>query len=166
MAYAAPPAPGSGVAASPAVVELATSREGECQLRVAPTQVEIQRDQRQPLLLDPPDQTPDLGTLQEELARALRIGIPVRRRLVRTDVQFVEPHFAALQTGKSILEAHLARAHRLHLRPLEDQTRFERLEHLILVPGFPVAGNDESAPGFRLGTLPHRCARQLLTVRR
>src|SRR5690606_17765116 len=72
------------------VVELLALGEGDLHLRSAVLEVEPERDDGVPLLLDPLPQRLDLAAVEEEAARARRLVVGVPAHLVGRDVEVAE----------------------------------------------------------------------------
>src|ERR1035437_10358992 len=78
------------------VVEVLALGQGELDLgaRPWPRKVHPGRHQRQPTLSRAAEQAVDLLTVQQQLARPLRIVVGIRRRAVRGDVYADQPQLA------------------------------------------------------------------------
>jgi hypothetical protein len=81
--------------------------------------------------------------VEEELALPLGVvavepgGVPVGG-----DVDALQPDLARPDVGVAVLELDLRRPQRLHLASLEGDARLDGVEHVVVVPGAPVAGHD------------------------
>src|SRR5437588_10953716 len=69
------------------VVELLALARGEGDFRFAPLEVDLERNERQPLTLDGADHLADLLAMQQELPRPRRLVIEVARLFVRRYVK-------------------------------------------------------------------------------
>ena len=103
--------------------------------------VKRKRDQRVALDRDQPEQFPDLRFVQEQFAR--RFGRVVLEVAVRVfvNVRVVQPDLVLLDAREGVGDLSLARAQRLDLRAMQHDARLERLEDVVIAPGF-VVGHD------------------------
>src|SRR5207237_3894227 len=86
---------------APLVVELFAASQAELDLCPATlTDVEAERDDRLALLLRPPEELVDLGSMEEELARPLRLVVVAVALLERRDVGADEPRLALLDPAE------------------------------------------------------------------
>ena len=70
----------------------------------------------------------------------------------------MEPRLPAGDPPEGVREARLPVAKRLDLRSPQDEARLELFEHLVVVPGLPVAGDDPDSIAVAQGSLPGRLA--------
>src|SRR5690606_17549089 len=110
------------------VVELPPPGQGQRHLRVTAAKVEIERNQREPLLLDGADQAPDLAGVQEQFAGPKGIDVPIAGRVVRADVHSVDPYLAVLDPRERAGHVDAPGAHGLDLRPRENDAGLPRVE--------------------------------------
>src|SRR5688500_12189968 len=78
------------------VVQLAALRDGEVDLGASALEVDLERNERAPLLLDASDQLADLLAMEEQPARSKRVDVPAAARLVGADVHVVQPDLAVV----------------------------------------------------------------------
>src|SRR5687768_17428475 len=97
------------------VVQLLSLPQRHHHLRTSLLEVEVERDQRQPLPLHRPDEAADLAPVQQQLARALRLVVELVPLVVRRDVQVQQVHLAVLDDAVGIGQRRLAVAQRLDL---------------------------------------------------
>src|SRR5579862_1945644 len=92
------------------VVQVLALGERQFDLRARPRPGEIhpRRHQRQSPLLRARDQPLDLGPVQQQLPRALRVVVVAGRRPVGSDVDAHQPDLAIADLGIGVLELRLA----------------------------------------------------------
>src|SRR5512133_2455634 len=95
---------------------LLAPRECDLELRAAVLEVEAGRHERQPLLVDGPDQGIDLAPVQEELPVAVGVVVGDVSLCVLVDVGADEPDLAVADVGIRLGERDTAVAERLDLR--------------------------------------------------
>ena len=144
------------------VVEVLALRDGDLHLGVGPLEVEPRRDERQALLPRDADQALELAPVHQELAVAFGFVVVAARRLVRGDVDVVEPQLAVPDGRVAVLELRLALAQRLDLGPREHDPALQAVAQVEPMRRLPVAGD---VPGRGLAFLGLGHAR-IFTARR
>src|SRR5205814_8176003 len=104
------------------VMELLAACQAELDLG-PPTVADVQAERHDGLALPrcPAQQLVDLGAVQEELARPLRLVIQAVAALERGDVGSDQPRLAALHARVRVGEVDLASTNRLDLRAGQDE---------------------------------------------
>ena len=112
-------------------------------LRAAFREVDLQRDQRQPLFAGPRGEPLDLAACASNSLRG-RLGTMVElvRPLVFGNVAADQPDLAAADACVRFLERDLASAHALDLAAHQHDAAFQRVEDLVLEPRLAVVGHD------------------------
>ena len=130
-----------------ALVGLApSSPERQLDLGPALAEVQAQRHERQALLGDAGLQAVDLVAVEEQLAPPVGIvGTDVGGELVRRDVHPLEPQLAGIAAGEAVGELDVAEAQALDLAPGEHDAGLDDVEHLVVVPGAAIAGDQLGA---------------------
>src|SRR6266542_2121241 len=119
------------------VVLLLAFRETDVELDAAAAVVEIERHERVAGTLDLADEAADLVAMEQQLARARRIGANMcRRRRKRCHMRAEEHDLAALDDHVGFLELRPSRPDRLHLPAFERDPRLELLLDELVVLGF------------------------------
>src|SRR3954469_18366913 len=130
----------------PLVVGLLALRERERGLDLAVLEVQVQRDEREPALLDLPDQLVDLAAVHEHLALATRGVVGPGALHVLGDVHVLQPDLAVVDRGEPVDEGGPAGAEALHLGAGQRQPHLVGVEDRVVVPRLLVLG-DELSPG-------------------
>src|SRR5215831_13452008 len=81
------------------IVELFAPRQGELHLRLAPQEIELEGDQRQPTLLCLAHQPANLLFMQQQFSRPLGFMIRIAAVRVWTDVAVVQIDFTIIHCG-------------------------------------------------------------------
>src|SRR5919201_4005397 len=108
--------------------------EGELDLGAPVPEVEPCRDEREAALGGLRGELVDLAAVEEQLAVAVGLVWLDRGLRVRGDVCADEPELAVARLGVGATQAGLPLAERLDLAAGEDETRFDALEQVVLVP--------------------------------
>src|SRR5438045_9703469 len=87
------------------VVELLALGEGEGDFGFAPLEVDLERNERQPLTLAGADHLADLLAMQQKLPRPRRLVIEVARLFVRRYVQIEQNNVSILRELVGVSEA-------------------------------------------------------------
>src|SRR5258706_165237 len=85
------------------VMRLLAARHAEQELGSALGEVELERNEREPLLLDRLADLFDLGTVEQELALAHRVQVPAVTLLVGRDVQVDRAEGAHAHSAQALL---------------------------------------------------------------
>src|SRR5829696_4708199 len=130
----------------PLVVGLLALRQRERGLDLAVLEVQVERDERQPALLDLADQLVDLAPVHEHLALAARGVVGPRPLHVLGDVDVLQPHLAVVDRGEPVDEGGAAGTQALHLGAGQREADLVGVEDGVVVPRLLVLG-DELSPG-------------------
>src|SRR5206468_3723474 len=125
------------------------SSEREVELRETVGEVDAKWYEREPTFRGLPDQALDLGPVQQQLARPLRVVPSLLARLIRWDVHALDPDLAVSHAGERLRQRRSPAAERLHLGAGEGDARLEPLEDLVLVTCLAVRADGPLA-GVRL----------------
>src|SRR5258705_11431801 len=120
------------------VVRLLALGERQQHLDAPFLEVELQRHEREALLDGPANQLADLVRVHQQLALPLLGVIGVAAVTVRADVHVHQPDLAVLRARVAVAEVHASLPNRLHLGAEQRDTRFPRLEDVIVVAGLAV----------------------------
>lgn len=122
------------------VVELLAACQADLELGEAPRiEIQLQRHQGQPLLLQLAAQAVQLLLVKQQLTRARRIaGVVHRRRLVRADITADQQHAAIADDAMRLGEVRLSCPDRLDLGARQHDAGLEGLEDMILMACTPV----------------------------
>src|SRR6476469_4142203 len=144
----------------PLVVGLLALRQRKGGLDLAVLEVQVERDEREPALLDLADQLVDLGPVHEHLPLAPRGVVGPRALHVLRDVHVLEPHLAVVDRGEPVDERGAAGTKALHLGAGQREADLVGVEDRVVVPRLLVLG-DELAPGLtrHVSRLPAGCQR-------
>src|SRR4051794_29290642 len=116
--------------------------EGDLGLDATPFVMEIERDEREALLLDLPDQTADLALVHQQLLGAVGFRTDVRRRgAERVDAAADQPELAVADDDVAVAQLHLTGPDRLDLPAGEHHPCFMALLDLVLEAGAAVLGD-------------------------
>src|SRR6476646_5159638 len=130
----------------PLVVGLLALRQREGGLDLAVLEVQVERDEREPALLDLADQLVDLGPVHEHLALAPRGVVGPGALHVLGDVHVLQPHLAVVDRGEPVDERGTAGTEALDLGAGQRETDLVGVEDRVVVPRLLVLG-DELSPG-------------------
>src|SRR5687768_3554302 len=130
----------------PLVVGLLALREREGGLDAAVLEVQVERDEREPALLDLPDQLVDLAAVHEDLALAPRGVVGPGALRVLGDVHVLQPDLAVVDRGEAVDQRGATGPQALHLGAGERQAHLVGVEDRVVVPRLLVLGN-ELSPG-------------------
>jgi len=122
-------------------VKLATAAEAQKNLGLPLLEVELERHEREPLLLGPHSKLADLAAVHEQLALAARLMIELVGLHVFWNITADEPDLASLDLGIGFFERDLAVAQALYLAPHQHDAALERIEHFVFVPSASVLGH-------------------------
>src|SRR5215217_7125764 len=130
----------------PLVVGLLALRERERGLDLAVLEVQVERDEGQPALLDLADQFVDLGAVHEHLALAARGVVGPGALHVLGDVDVLQPHLAVVDRREPVDQRGAAGTQALHLGAGQREADLVGVEDRVVVPRLLVLG-DELSPG-------------------
>src|SRR6202162_1757990 len=117
------------------VVELFALAQRERDLGLAPLEVDLQRDEGQPLALNRADHLANLLSVQKELSRAGGLVIEVARLFVGRYVQVEQKNLSVLNDRVGISDVGLSVPQRFHLAPGQNDTRLPCVDDVVVVPG-------------------------------
>src|SRR4051794_8848405 len=124
---------------------LLAPREGDLDLGAAVLEVQRQRDDRQPLLVDPLLDLVYLGAVEQELALAPGgVVVPGALEVLR-DVHAVQPDLVTVDLREAVDQRRATGPQRLHLGALEDHAGLEGVLDVVVVARLLVL-RDEPAP--------------------
>src|SRR2546423_2344052 len=116
------------------VVELFALAERQRDLRLAPLEVDLQRDEGQALTLNRADHFANLLAVQQELSRAGGLVIEVARLFVRRYVQVEQKNLSVLNDRVGISDVGLSVPQRFDLATGQNDTRFPCVDDVVVVP--------------------------------
>src|SRR6478752_9931682 len=131
----------------PLVVGLLALRQREGGLDLAVLEVQVERDEREPALLDLADQLVDLGPVHEHLALAPRGVVGPGALRVLGDVDVLQPHLPVVDRGEPVDERGTAGTEALDLGAGQRETDLVGVADRVVVPRLLVLG-DELPPLF------------------
>src|SRR4051794_18409498 len=129
----------------PLVPGLLAARQGDLDLRAAVEEVERERYDGEPFLVDPPLDLVDLVTVEQQLALAPGGVVGPRALGVLRDVHVVQPRLAAVDVDEPVDQRGPPLTQRLHLGALEDEARLVGVLDGVVVPRLAVL-RDHLAP--------------------
>src|SRR6266566_2986379 len=123
------------------VAYLLAARDRQLDLRAAVLEVELRRDDGQPLFLHLADQRIELAPVHEQLAVAIGIVVGEVPLRVFGDVRADEPELAVADVSECALQRCLAVPERLHLRTGQHEPSLEPVEQVVVVPRTAILGD-------------------------
>src|SRR3954453_10250261 len=127
----------------PLVPGLPATSQRNLHLGPAVLEVDGQRHDREPALLDSPLDLVDLRAVQQQLALAAGGDVGPRRLGVLRDVHLVQPDLTVLYVGEPVHEGGAAGPQRLDLGADEDDAGLPAVLEVVLVTCPPVARDHE-----------------------
>src|SRR2546430_550634 len=126
------------------VVQLLRAPQRDRYLGETILEVQLERDEGEPLLRGRADELTDFVFVQQQLAGARGRGVVVAAGLIGRDGQTFEPPLATAHMGVGLRQARLAVAQRLDLRAREHQTGLPRVQEMVVVSRPRVACDRDS----------------------
>src|SRR5438552_3796612 len=126
------------------VVQLLRAPQRDRYLGETILEVQLERDEGEPLLRGRADELTDFVFVQQQLAGARGRGVVVAAGLIGRDGQTFEPHLATAHMRVGLRQARFAVAQRLDLRAREHQTGLPRVQEMVVVSRPRVACDRDS----------------------
>jgi len=125
----------------PLIIELFTLAQADLQFGAALDNIQLQGNDRQPLLLAVCSQAEDLFLMQQQPLTAHRVPVENIAVVVRGNMHPHGVHLALVNAAPAVFQIHFALANGLNLRAEKLQSRLVGVQHKIVVERFFVAGN-------------------------
>src|ERR1051326_588916 len=139
----------------PLVVQLFALAERQRHLRYSVAEVELERNERQPLPFDGSDETTDFLAMEQQLARSLGFVVRITAPFIGRDVHVDEEDLAIANDSVRVSNVGFAVPERFHLSAGENDAGLPRIEDLVIKSRALVA-RDRDLVGRSLGVLGHR----------
>ena len=123
-------------------VNPATAADADLQLGLAPSEIQLERNQGQTFLREGLLKLGDLTTMEEQATVASWIVIGLTGRLVSGDVSADEMHVAVSRAAIGFLDRDAPGARALDFGAHEAESGLEAAQDVVLVEGAPVGGQD------------------------
>lgn len=123
------------------IMQFLASRHGQFTLHPAIFQVELCRDQREPLLANLAQQLIDFLPVQQKLTTPHRFVVLAVAMRVLANVSIHEPSFPTYDIGIALFELYLAGTGGLYLRAGEDDAGLIGFQQEVVMPGLAIVAD-------------------------